>query len=129
MEEDPDALPVEQVTVALPVALPVAKAQFTWSFLPDTAVLYMMQCTRTAEAFTGGIGCKEFKNQDQAFVEVANQCRASSFFDKANVSITGKVCGDKVRALLRKHATMRQSGASRVEMLRTPHSTNVWMKS
>mmetsp|Transcript_54488 Transcript_54488/g.124164 ORF Transcript_54488/g.124164 Transcript_54488/m.124164 type:complete len:151 (-) Transcript_54488:597-1049(-) len=113
MEEDPDALPVAQVPVALPVALPVAKTQFTWGILSPSALAYMLQCTMSAKAFTAGVGGKEFKNQEQAFEEVAKQCRASKFFDLASVPITGKVCGDKVRLLLRKHATMKQSGANR----------------
>ena len=113
MEEDPDALPVAQVPVALPVALPVVKTQFTWSFLADAAVLYLAQCTMSAEALTGGVGGNEFKNQEQGFEEVAKECRASIFFDLASVPITGKICGDKVRALLRKHATKKQSGANR----------------
>ena len=113
MEEDLDALPVAQVPVAFPVALPVAKTQFTWGMMPPSALEYILQCTVTVHAFTGGDDGKEFKNQEQAFEEVAKQCRASSFFDTASVPITGKVCGDKVRLLLRKHATMKQSGANR----------------
>jgi len=67
----------------------------------------------TAQAFTGGVDGKELKNQDQALEEVTKKCRASSFSGKVDVPVTGKVCGDKVKAFLRKHASMSQSGANR----------------